>query len=316
MSQEWVRKHWFQLGVAGIIGLCVLYGAGRAGWYRFVTAKSVQPAQTDTCALGSLDAAGFRALVARIERDGESGGAGCGDAGSPVACLEALLKRRIDGYMSVAGPDMIGRMMAMHAVMRANRAVLLSQSTVPPRLPPNLPGFEAYRRAFPDNAEKTVVRRAETFTYALDQRAVGMPGPALVGGGSGRNRSLAYDTGRTEFPTGLYGIAEVAITLSDPALRYPDDAGAGAEAESIDYTEAAWSSRKPYGGLFPKVRAPLPADSVYKMTSLCPRRPGWLDTPAIPIRKPGEPSAGEQRRRMFQWADELRNRAARPTTPP
>jgi hypothetical protein len=316
MSEDWVRKHGFQLGVAGFIGLCFLYGVGRAGWYRFVTAKSVDPAQTDTCAMGSLDAAGFRNLVARIDREGESGGGGCGDASSPNSCLKDLLKRRIDGYMSVAGPDMIGRMLAMHAVMRANKAVLLSQTTVSPRQPPSWQMFESYRKAFPDRVEKPLVRRAETFVYALDQRAVGMSGPALIGGGSGRSGAWSYDTGRTGFPTGLYGIAEVVITLSDPALRHPGDADAGAVAEEIDYTEAAWSSRKPYDGLAPRSRPTLPANSVYDITSLCPRRPAWLDVPAAPSRPAGAPSEAEQRRRMFQWADQMRNQSGRPVTPP
>ncbi len=202
MSGEWVRKHWFQLCVFGFIGLCLLYGFGRVGWYRLVTAKSVEPARTDTCAMGSLDAAGFRNLVARIERDGESGGDGCGDANSPNACLQNLLKRRIDGYMGVAGPDMVGRMMAMHAVMRANRAVLLSQATVAPRREQRLVpvfGGEGQRHAM---QMVQLPRRGETFVYALDQRAVGMAGPALFGGGSGRGGGLSYDTGRTSFPTG------------------------------------------------------------------------------------------------------------------
>lgn len=315
MSEAWVRKHWFQLCVAGVIGLCFLYGLGRAGWYRFVTAKSVQPAQTDICAMGSLDVPGFRNLVARIEREGESGGGGCGDASSPASCLQALLKRRIDGYMAVAGPNMIGRMMAMHAVMRANRAVLLSQTTVPPRPTPRWQLSESFRKAYPDRVEKPLVRRAETFVYALDQRAVGMPGPALFGGGSGRGGGLSYDTGRTSFPTGLYGIAEVEITLSDPTLR-PDDADAGAVTEVIGYTEAAWSTRKAYDGLAPKVRAPLPADSVYDMTSLCPRLPAWFETPAAPSRMPDAATQAEQRRKLFQWADQIRNQPGRPVTPP
>ncbi|CAN7595440.1 hypothetical protein LJR009_005267 [Bosea sp. LjRoot9] len=316
MSGDWIRKHAFQLCVAGFIGLCFLYGLGRAGWYRFVTAKSVQPAQTDICAMGSLDVAGFRNLVSRIERDGESGGGGCGEASSPASCLQGLLKARVDSYMRVAGPDMIGRMMAMHAVMRANKAVLISQATVPPRQPPSWQISESYRKAFPDRVEKPLVRRAETFTYALDQRAVGMAGPALFGGGSGRGGGLSYDTGRTSFPTGLYGIAEVVITLSDPALRYPDDADTGAVAEAIDYTEAAWSSRKPYDGLVPRYRAPLPADTVYEIASLCPRRPAWLDTPAVPSRLPGAPSQADRQRELFQWADRMRNQPGRPATSP
>ncbi|PTM42034.1 hypothetical protein [Bosea sp. 124] len=161
MSEGWIRKHWFQLCVAGFIGLCFLYGLGRAGWYRFVTAKSVQPAQTDTCAMGSIDVAGFRNLVARIDGEGESGGGGCGGADSPASCLEALLKARIDSYMSVAGPDMVGRMMALHAVMRANKAVLLSQTTVPPRPTPRWQMSESYRKAFPERVEAPLVRRLE-----------------------------------------------------------------------------------------------------------------------------------------------------------
>jgi hypothetical protein len=316
VSEEWIRRHGFQLCVAGFIGLCLLYALGRVGWYRFVTVKSVDPAQTDTCAMGSLDVSGFRNLVARIEREGETGGGGCGDARFPNGCLENLLKRRIDGYMSVAGPDMVGRIMAMHAVMRANRAVLLSQASLPPRPTPSWQMSESYRRAFPDRGEKPLVRRAETFVYALDQRAVGLSGPALMGGGSGRSGAWSYDTGRTGFPTGLYGIAELVITLSDPALRHPEDADAGAVAEAIVYTEAAWSSRKPYDGLAPPYRPPLPAKSVYEITSLCPRRPAWLDLPAAPNRPAGAPSEAEQRRRMFQWADQIRNQPGRPVAPP
>lgn len=286
MSEGWIRKHVFQLCFFGFIGLCVLYTVGEVSWYRLVTAKSVQPAQTDSCAMGSLDIEAFRNLVARIERDGESGGGGCGKVSSPVSCLQDLLKKRIDSYMAVAGPDMVGRMMAMHAVMRANRAVLISQVTVPPRPTPIWQRSEAFRKAYPDRVEPPLVRRAETFVYALDQRTVGMSGPALIGGGSGRGGGLSYDTGRTHFPTGLYGIAEVEITLSDPALRHPQDSDAGAVAEEIDYIEAAWSTRREYSALAPRYRAPLPANSVDEMASLCPKPPAWLAMPARPTQAP------------------------------
>lgn len=199
-----------------------------------------------------------------------------------VGCLRRSLKERIDAIQQVAGPDMIGRIMAMHALMRANKAVLLSQATEAPEQPMrvdfNSPGF----RMVPDGPPKT--RRAERFTYALDEREIGFSGPALI---SSSRRTWNWDSGRTNLPSGLYAIAEVTVLLSDPALKYPDDMSTGAVAETIDYVEAAWSHRSSDSEW--ARRPALPADSVHEMTSLCPRRPAWLDTPAVKAAKPARP---------------------------
>jgi|GEM_PF-6574442 len=291
-----------------LLGAFVSVGLGIGLWYRFVTSGTNRPETTETCALGSYDQNAFRALIGRVAREGGRGGGGCGDVTLPGDCFERALRERIDSVQKVAGPDMIGRIMAMHAVMRANKAVLLSQTTIPPRKQIVHPVFEAHRKAFPDAFKPPLPPRAERFVYALDKREVGLSGPALMGGG----RRTRWDTGRTGSPSGLYAIAEVTIVLSDPALSYPVDSDAGAEREEIGYVEAAWTHRRTD---FNGARPSLPADSVHDMTSLCPRRPAWLDTPAVSARRPGEPSAEERRRRLFQWADELRNQPGRPTAP-
>ncbi|WP_146055791.1 hypothetical protein [Bosea psychrotolerans] len=63
-------------------------------------------------------------------------------------------------------------------------------------------------------------------------------------------------------------------------------------------------------------RAPLSAGSVHEIASLCPRRPAWLDTPAVASRLPGAPSQAERPRELFQWADRLRNQPGRPAASP
>lgn len=309
LVELWRRLPDWAFGPLLLAGFVVV-GVAVGLWYRFVTSGTNRPEIAETCALGSYDQAAFRALIGRVMREGGRGGGGCGDADLPRSCFERVLKERIDAIQKVAGPDMVGRMMAMHALMRANKAVLLSQTTIPPRAEMHFSVFDAYRRAFPEQANKPpVVQRAERFVYALDKREVGMPGPSLTGGG----RRTSWDTGRTSSPSGSYAIAEVTIVLSDPALSYPDDGDTGAVKEEITYVEAAWTHRRTdMNG----ARPALPADSVHDMTSLCPRRPAWLDTPAVSARKPGEPSAEERRRRLFQWADELRNQPGRPVTPP
>jgi hypothetical protein len=293
-----------------LLAFFVLCGVTVGLWYRFVTSGTNRPEIVETCALGSYDQAAFRALIGRVMREGGRGGGGCEDATLPGDCFERVLKERIDAVQKVAGPDMIGRVMAMHAVMRASKAALLSQTTIPPRAEMNFAVFKAYREAFPEQANKPpVVQRAERFVYALDKREVGLSGPALIGAG----RRTSWDTGRTGSPSGLYAIAEVTIVLSDPALSYPDDSDTGAVKEEIGYVEAAWTHRRTdMNGARPS----LPGDSVHDMTSLCPHRPAWLDTPAVSARKPGEPTAEERRRRLFQWADQFRNEPGRPPTPP
>jgi hypothetical protein len=271
-------------------------------WYRFVTSGTNRPEIAETCALGSYDQTAFRALIGRVMREGGRGDGGCRDVTLPGDCFERVLKERIDAVQKVAGPDMVGRMMAMHAVMRASKAVLLSQKTIPPRPPLNLPGMEAHRKAFPDAFKPPLPPRAERFVYALDKREVGLSGPALIGGG----RRHSWDTGRTSSPSGLYAIAEVAIILSDPALNYPVDSDVGAEKEEIAYVEAAWTHRRTD---YNATRPALPAESVHSMTSLCPRRPAWLDTPAQP--------SGRQARPPFMW-DSIRKEvedAMRPIVP-
>ena len=286
-----------------LLGAFVAVGLSIGLWYRFVTSGTNRPEMTETCALGSYDVAAFRALIGRVAREGGRGDGGCGRETLPEDCFERVLKERIDAVHKVAGPDMIGRMMAMHAVMRASKAVLLSQTTLRPREPLNFPGFEAHRKAFPDSFKPPLPPRAERFVYALDKREVGLSGPALMGGG----RRNSWDTGRTGSPSGLYAIAEVTILLSDPALSYPADSSVGAEREEIAYVEAAWTHRRTD---YNATRPALPGDSVHAMTSLCPRRPGWLDTPAQPSGKPARPP--------FMWdrmRQEMEEAMRRPVMP-
>ncbi len=286
-----------------LLGAFVTVGLSIGLWYRFVTSGTNRPEMTETCALGSYDENAFRALIGRVAREGGRGSGGCKDVTLPGDCFERVLRERIDAVQKVAGPDMIGRMMAMHAVMRANKAVLLSQTTLRPREPIKMPGWEAYERAFPQYAKPPLPPRAERFVYALDKREVGLSGPALMGGG----RRNSWDTGRTGSPSGLYAIAEVSILLSDPALSYPADSGVGAEREEIGYVEAAWTHRRTD---YNTTRPALPGDSVHAMTSLCPRRPAWLDTPAQPSGKPA--------RAPFRWdviRREVEEAAKRPIVP-
>ncbi len=271
----------------------VFVGVSIGLWYRLVTSGTNRPEIAETCALGSYDLPAFRGLIGRVMREGGRGGGGCGDLTLPGGCFERVLRERIDAVQKVAGPDMIGRIMAMHAVMRANKAVLLSQTTLRPREPIDFPAFAAHRKLVPEAFKPASAPRAERFVYALDKREVGLPGPALIGGG----RRTSWDTARTGSPSGLYAIAEVAIVLSDPALSYPGDGDAGAVQEEIAYVEAAWTHRR---SDVSGARSALPSDSVHAMTSLCPHRPAWLDTPAVSTRKPGEPSLEERRRRLFQ----------------
>ncbi len=287
------------LMLAGVVSI----GLGIGAWYRFVTSGTNRPEITETCALGSYDVAAFRALIGRVAREGGRGDSGCGRETLPGDCFERSLKERIDAVHKVAGPDMIGRMMAMHAVMRANKAVLLSQTTVPPRQQFVHPALEAHRKAFPDSFKPPLAPRAERFVYALDKREVGLSGPALIGGG----RRTSWDTARTGSPSGLYAIAEVTILLSDPALTYPVDSDVGAEKEEIGYVEAAWTHRRTD---YKTTRPDLPGDSVHSMTSLCPRRPAWLDTPAQPT--------GKQLRPPFMWdrmRQEMEEAMRRPIVP-
>ncbi|TCR69799.1 hypothetical protein [Bosea sp. BK604] len=281
-EESWVWKHRWGLIPSVFLALCFAYGAGRALWYRHVTSASNRPEQVETCALGSYDQAAFRALITRVQKDGGRGGEGCGKVDDPASCLRRSLKERIDAIQQVAGPDMIGRIMAMHALMRANKAVLLAQATEAPEQPMRVdlssPGF----RMVPDGAPKT--RRAERFTYALDEREIGFSGPALF---TSSRRSWNWDSGRTNLPSGLYAIAEVTILLADPALKYPDDMSTGAVQEKIDYVEAAWSHRSSDSEWVR--RPPLPAESVHEMSSLCPRRPAWLDVQAVKAAKPSRP---------------------------
>ncbi|WP_426960112.1 hypothetical protein [Muricoccus radiodurans] len=171
--------------------------------------------------------------------------------------------------------------MAMHAVMRANKAVLLRQSSVPPRpgaayrpMPPSDPGGR------PAPVQGT--SRGEVFVYALDAREVGLPGPALFLGHSS-NRGLNWDRVRTNSPTGSYALAEVTVVLGDPALRYPRDIETGAVEERIAYVEAAWTHRAWDGGRGAGSRPILASMSVHELPSLCPVRPTWLDQPAQPV---------------------------------
>jgi hypothetical protein len=193
-----------------------------------------------------------------------------------------VLKERIDAIQQVAGPDMLGRIMAMHALMRANKAVLISQKTEAPEQPTRVESTSTGFRMVPNGPPMT--RRAERFVYALDQREIGFGGPALLGSA---RRQITWDSSRTNAPSGLYAIAEVTILLADPALKYPDDMSTGAVAERIDYVEAAWSHRS--SDTEWARRPALPAESVHDMTSLCPHRPGWLDQPAIKAAKPARP---------------------------
>lgn len=285
-----------------LLAVFVVVGLAIGLWYRFVTSGTNRPEIAETCALGSYDEAAFRALIGRVMREGGRGDGGCRDVTLPGDCFERVLKERIDAVQKVAGPEMVGRMMAMHAVMRASKAVLLSQKTIPPRQPVNFPGMEAHRKAFPDAFKPPLPPRAERFVYALDKREVGLSGPALIGGG----RRNSWDTGRTRSPSGLYAIAEVAIILSDAALNYPVDSDVGAEKEEIAYVEAAWTHRRTD---YNAARPALPSESVHSMTSLCPRRPAWLDTPAQP--------SGRQARPSLMWGSirqEMED-AMRPTVP-
>lgn len=283
MAEEgFVWKHRYSLIPIGFVLACAAYGAGSALWYRHVTSGTNRPEQVETCALGSYDAAAFRALIARVQNDGGRGGEGCGKADDPVGCLRRSLKERIDAIQQVAGPDMIGRIMAMHALMRANKAVLLSQATEQPYQPTMPVTTETGFRMVPSGP--ATVRRAERFVYALDEREIGFSGPALL---TSSRRSWNWDSGRTNLPSGLYAVAEVTILLSDPALKYPDDMGTGAVQEKIDYVEAAWSHRSGDGEW--TRRSPLSADSVHEMSSRCPLRPAWLDTPAVKAAKPARP---------------------------
>ncbi|WP_147283776.1 hypothetical protein [Bosea caraganae] len=281
-EESWFWKHRWSLIPAGFVAACFAYGVGGALWYRFVTSGSNRPEQVETCALGSYDVAAFRALIARVRQDGGAGGGGCGKADDPGACLGRVLKERVDSVQRVAGPDMIGRIMAMHAVMRANKAVLLSQKTEPPDQPTRFEPTPAGLRLVPFGPSTVV--RAERFVYALDQREVGFDGPALLGSA---RRQFTWDSSRTNAPSGLYAIAEVTILLSDPALKYPDDLTTGAVRETIDYVDAAWSHRSSDSEW--ARRQALPAESVHEMTSLCPRRPGWLDQPAVKAARPTKP---------------------------
>jgi hypothetical protein len=286
-----------------LLGAFVAVGLGIGLWYRFVTSGANRPEITETCALGSYDQNAFRALIGRVAREGGRGSGGCKDVTLPGDCFERVLRERIDAVQKVAGPDMIGRIMAMHAVMRASKAVLLSQTTVPPRKQIVHPVFEAHRRAFPDAFKQPLPPRAERFVYALDKREVGLSGPSLMGGG----RRTNWDTARTGSPSGLYAIAEVSILLSDPALSYPADSDGGAEKEEIGYVEAAWTHRRTD---YNAARPALPGDSVHAMTSLCPRRPGWLDTAPQPSGKPARPP--------FMWdriRQEMEEAIRRPIVP-
>jgi hypothetical protein len=278
-----------------LLGAFVAVGLGIGLWYRFVTSGTNRPEVTETCALGSYDQAAFRALIGRVAREGGRGSGGCKDVTLPGDCFERVLRERIDAVQKVAGPDMIGRMMAMHAVMRASKAVLLSQRTIPPREQFVHPALEAHRKAFPQSFKPPLPPRAERFVYALDKREVGLSGPALLGGG----RRTSWDTARTGAPSGLYAIAEVTILLSDPALSYPADSDVGAEREEIGYVEAAWTHRRTdYNSLRPA----LPGDSVHAMTSLCPRRPAWLDTAAQPSGKQSRPFRFDNLRQEIEEA--------------
>lgn len=281
-EESFVWKHRYSLIPLGFVLACVAYGAGSALWYRHVTSGANRPEQVETCALGSYDAEAFKALIARVQKDGGRGGEGCGKVEDPVGCLRRSLKERIDAIQQVAGPDMIGRIMAMHALMRANKAVLLSQETEAPEQPTRIESTATGFRMVPDGPPKT--RRAERFAYALDQREIGFGGPALLGSS---RRQITWDSSRTGAPSGLYAIAEVTILLSDPALKYPDDMSTGAVQETIDYVEAAWSHRSSDSEW--ARRASLPAESVHEMSSLCPRRPAWLDTQAVKAEKPSRP---------------------------
>lgn len=281
-EESFIWKHRWSLIPIVFVLACVAYGAGSALWYRHVTSGTNRPEQVETCVLGSYDAAAFRALIARVQKDGGRGGEGCGKVDEPVGCLRRSLKERIDAIQQVAGPDMIGRIMAMHALMRANKAVLLSQVTEAPEQPTRIESTSTGFRTVPDGAPK--VRRAERFIYALDEREIGFSGPALLSSG---RRTWNWDSGRTNLPSGLYAIAEVTILLADPALKYPDDMSTGAVQEKIDYVEAAWSHRSSDSEW--ARRPSLPAESVHEMSLLCPHRPAWLDTRAVKAEKPARP---------------------------
>lgn len=292
---------WTLAAVIG--GGALLYGLGSVLWYRFVTAGANRPEISENCALGSYDAAAMRALIARVQKEGAAGGGGCGGADYPFTCFRELLKARIAAVQQVAGPDMLGRVAAMHAIMRANRAALLSQETVAPRQRTRYAiGSGGGLQSVPDGPP--VVLRAERFVYALDQREIGFSGPALTG-----SRREAWDRGRTDAPSGLYAIAEVSFVLTDPALKYPDDMDTGAVEEKVGFVEAAWSHRSSDAGHDP-YRPRLASDSVHSLLSLCPRRPAWLDQPAV--KAVPSPGAARNIGEMFKKLEEVRRQTGAP----
>ncbi|WP_426954220.1 hypothetical protein [Muricoccus radiodurans] len=285
---------WWPCLQALVLGGPLLVGAISSQFYK-ARSSGNRPAASDTCALGTTDAASFRHLISGVEAARQIGGGSCGRADSPGQCFSGLLRGRIDALARQTGPGMEARIMAMHAQMRAHKAVLLRQSSVPPRpgaafrpMPANDPGGR------PPGVPGT--SRGEVFVYALDAREVGLPGPALLG--QSNARGLNFDRGRTGRPTGSYAIAEVTIVLSDPALRYPRDIETGAVEERISYIEAAWTHRAWDEGRGASSRPYLASTSVHELTSLCPVRPAWLDQPAQPVEGGGfNPAAITERSR-------------------
>jgi hypothetical protein len=284
-----------------LVAAAFLYGAGSKVWYQYVTSPRDDPARTETCALPGIDAVAFRALVARIELEGERGGGRCVKQPDEATCFQDLMRSRLAHYAPQIGSGMEARMMALHALMRANRAVLLAQETLPPQRRFTVTGSTPDGRFTSQEDRPPLVPRAERFVYALDTREIGLSAPALFGRSSGGRHGFHFDEGRTRDPSGSYAIAEFTVTLSDPALKYPDDISTGAVEEDFHYVEAAWSHRRPDKASHPQDRPPLQSYDVRELASRCPARPAWLDTPAVSAHPSGTPTAAERRGQLFEF---------------
>jgi hypothetical protein len=268
-----------------ILGGAFFYGSGSALWYRYITSPANDPASTETCKIGSFDAEQFRGLIRKITADGARGGGNCYGQANEAQCFEDLMRRRIDTYAEQIGSGAAGRITAMHALMRANKAVLLTEAV------------EANFRSF---AAEPASKVGIAYHYALDTREIGLSAPSL-GTESSKRRSLEFDAGRTRNPGGRYAIAEVTIKLVDPAHKGPDGKPTGPGQDEISYVEAAWSHRRPDAETNPVPRPELPAESVHEMVSKCPFLPAWAQPSAVPPSRANGATADEERKQFFDF---------------